>query len=127
MTLRALIVDDNAQFLDAARALLECEGISVAGLASSTAEALEQIDQLRPDVALVDIDLGVESGFDLAKRVAGGKPVGHRPHIILISTYAEQDVAELVDASPAIGFLSKSKLSGAAVRQLLAAASDDDA
>jgi CheY-like chemotaxis protein len=126
MTLRALIVDDNAQFLGAARALLEREGIAVAALASTTAEALEQVDRLRPDVVLVDIDLGTESGFDLAERLAGRDAGEHRPRVVLISTYAEQDVAELVDASPAIGFLSKSRLSGAAILALLGAASDDE-
>ena len=126
MTLHALIVDDNAQFLDAARALLEREGIAVAALASSTAEALEQVHRLRPDVALVDIDLGAESGFDLADRLADAKPGGHRPRVVLISSYAEQDVAELVDASPAVGFLSKCDLSGAAIRELLGTASDDE-
>jgi CheY-like chemotaxis protein len=126
MTLRALIVDDNAQFLAAARALLEREGIAVAALASTTAEALEQVDRLRPDVVLVDIDLGTESGFDLAERLAGGDAGDHRPRVVLISTYAEQDVGELVDASPAIGFLSKSRLSGAAILALLGTASDDE-
>jgi CheY-like chemotaxis protein len=125
MTLRALIVDDNAEFLAAAQALLEREGIAVAALASNTAEALEQVDRCQPDVALVDVDLGAESGFDLARRLADGQREGHRPHVVLISTYAAQDVAELVDASPAIGFISKSELSGAALRALLATASDD--
>ena len=125
MTLRALIVDDNLEFLDAARALLERDGVDVAALASTAAEALEQVDRVRPDVALVDIDLGAESGFALAERLAGGKPGGHRPRIVLISTYAEGDVAELVDATPAIGFLSKSDLSGPALRELLASASGE--
>jgi CheY-like chemotaxis protein len=126
MTLRALIVDDNAEFLGAARALLEREGIAVAALASTIAEALEQVEQVRPDVALVDIGLGTESGFDLAERFAAGTQGGHRPRVVLISTYGAQDVAELVEASPAIGFLSKSDLSGAAIRALVAAASEDE-
>jgi CheY-like chemotaxis protein len=125
MTLRALIVDDNIPFLEAARAVLESEGVSVAALASTVAEALEQVDRFSPDVAIVDIDLGAESGFDLAERLAGGKAGGHRPLIILVSTYAELDVAELVDASPAVGFLSKSELSGAAVRRLVAGESNE--
>ncbi|HWM74288.1 MAG TPA: response regulator, partial [Nocardioides sp.] len=124
MNLRALIVDDNPHFLDAVRALLEREGIAVPALASTTAEAVDLVERHRPDLALVDVDLGAESGFDVAERLAGS--AGHRPRIVLISTYAAQDVAELVDGSPAIGFLSKSDISAAALRALLAQATPDD-
>jgi hypothetical protein len=43
--------------------------------------------------------------------------------VILISTHAEQDYAEQIAASPAIGFLSKTALSGDAIRDLLAGSS----
>ncbi len=66
MVLRCVIVDDSARFLEAARALLEREGVDVVGVASTIAEALRLVDEVRPDVTLVDIDLGAESGFDLA-------------------------------------------------------------
>jgi CheY-like chemotaxis protein len=117
MTLRVLIVDDNATFLATARRLLESEGIAVVGMASTSAEALRANEEHHPDVILVDIDLGHESGFDLAERldtVSGGR----RP-IVLISAYSEQDLAELVQGSPAIGFVSKSKLSAEAVLEVL--------
>ena len=115
--LRCLIVDDSHRFLDAARGLLEGQGVMVVGQASSSAEALRRAEELRPDVTLLDIDLGGESGLELARRLhdqAGPAPV------ILISTHAEQDYAELIAASPAIGFLSKTALSGDAIRDLLA-------
>jgi DNA-binding NarL/FixJ family response regulator len=64
-----MIVDDNAQFLEAAAELLQREGIDVVGVASTIAEALQQAGELRPDVYLVDLDLGGESGFDLAQRL----------------------------------------------------------
>jgi CheY-like chemotaxis protein len=70
MQLRVLIVDDNEAFLDAARALLERQGLSVVGVASTSADALERAEQLQPNVMLVDITLGDESGFELARRVA---------------------------------------------------------
>jgi DNA-binding NarL/FixJ family response regulator len=118
MLLRCLIVDDSRRFLEAARGLLERQGISVVGAASTSAEALRQVEELRPDVALVDIDLGGESGFALVRRLDrdAGPP---RPRTILISTHAEEDYFELIASSPAVGFLPKSELSAAAIRGLL--------
>jgi CheY-like chemotaxis protein len=117
--LRCLIVDDSPRFLDAARGLLEGQGITVVGVASNTADALRRTGELRPDVTLLDIDLGGESGLELARRLHG--QAGQAPGlVILISTHAEQDYAELIAASPAIGFLPKTSLSGEAIRDLLA-------
>jgi DNA-binding NarL/FixJ family response regulator len=114
--LRCLIVDDNAGFLKAAAALLEREGIRVAGVASNGAEALTRARELRPDVILVDIALGAESGLELAGRLVEADPDGAR--VILISTHAEADFADLIDATPAAGFVPKSQLSADAVRLL---------
>ena len=118
--LRCLIVDDSPRFLDAARGLLEGQGITVVGVASNTADALRRTGELRPDVTLLDIDLGGESGLELARRLHGQAGPTPTP-VILISTHAEQDYAELIAASPAIGFLPKTALSGDAIRGLLAA------
>ena len=117
--LRCLIVDDSPHFLDAARGLLERQGITVVGVASNSTEALAQAEELRPDVTLLDLDLGGESGLELARRLHGQTGPPPSP-VILISTYAEQDYAELIAASPAIGFLPKTALSADAVRDLLA-------
>jgi DNA-binding NarL/FixJ family response regulator len=117
MTLRCLIVDDSHWFLCAARHLLESQGIAVVGLASNSAEALRGAAELRPDVTLVDIDLGGESGLDLARELR--LQAGHRTTVILISTRAEQDYAELIAASPAAGFLSKTAISASAIQELL--------
>jgi DNA-binding NarL/FixJ family response regulator len=118
MTLRCLLVDDSPRFLDAARGLLERQGIKVVGVASTSAEALQQATELRPDIALLDIDLGGESGFDLARRLSREASLA-RTRIILISTHAEQDYTDLITASPAVGFLPKSALSAVAIRALI--------
>ena len=118
MPLTCLIVDDNADFLEAARDLLEREGIAVVGVASTSAEALRRADELRPDVTLVDIELGGESGFDLADRLASARD-GRRSPVILVSTYAEKDFADLIATSPAVGFLSKSTISSTAILEIL--------
>lgn len=99
MTLRCLIVDDSPRFLDAARGLLEYQGVTVVGVASNSAEALRRAEELRPDVTLVDVDLGGESGLELARRLDGAAGVA-RAAVILISTHAEQDYAELIATSP---------------------------
>jgi DNA-binding NarL/FixJ family response regulator len=84
MRLRCLIVDDSYWFLCAARHLLESQGITVVGLASNSAEALQRAAELRPDVTLVDIDLGGESGLDLARQLH--LQTDHKTTVILIST-----------------------------------------
>jgi len=117
MPLRCLLVDDNNAFLEAARVLLEREGVQVAGVASSTAEALRQARALRPDVILVDIRLGQESGFDLARLLAADGQDSRA--VILISARAETDYTELIAESPAAGFLPKSELSAHRISQIL--------
>jgi DNA-binding NarL/FixJ family response regulator len=118
VALRCLIVDDNREFLAVARNLLEQEGINVVGVASSSTEAIQQAKELRPDVILVDVYLGEESGLDLAL-LLDDAAYGIESTVILVSTYADADLADVVAASPAVGFLSKSDLSGRAIHATL--------
>jgi len=118
MPLRCLIVDDNACFMEVSRTLLEKQGISVVGLAMTAAEGLQGARELEPDVVLVDIDLGADNGFDLARLLADeAGPVASK--VILISTHSEEDFADLVAESPALGFVAKSDLSARAIEDLL--------
>jgi DNA-binding NarL/FixJ family response regulator len=125
MPLRSLIVDDNASFREEARGLLQEQGLDVIGTAGSSDEAMRQIEELRPDVVLIDIDLGGESGLDLTHRLSkqSDQPA---PLMILISTYDEREYADLIAASPAIGFLAKAQLSAEAIRLLIDRASPSD-
>jgi DNA-binding NarL/FixJ family response regulator len=116
---RCLLVDDSPSFLDAASILLERQGLDVCGTASTTAEGLRQAAELRPDVVLVDISLGSESGLDLARRLAG--TAAPRASVILISTHAEADFADLLEQTPSAGFVAKSELSAAVIRRLVGA------
>jgi two-component system nitrate/nitrite response regulator NarL len=118
---RCLLVDDNDAFLETASVLLEREGVRVVGLASNIAEALRQVRALRPDLILVDIGLGDESGFDLARLLAqdGQDGQGADADVILISTGAEADYKDLIEDSPAVGFLAKSELSVRGISQIL--------
>ena len=115
--LRYMIVDDSHEFLDAARRLLRQQGVEVAGVASTGDEAVRLARELRPDVTLIDIDLNGEDGFAVARRLA--EVEGHGGKLVFISTYAEEEFAELVESSPGIGFVSKSSLSAAAIDQII--------
>jgi DNA-binding NarL/FixJ family response regulator len=112
---RCLIVDDNRRFLDAARGRLESQGLLVVGVASNGSDAVQLSQELKPDVTLLDIDLGDESGFEVARRLQVHDP----SPIIMISTHAEQDYRDLIVASSALGFLSKADLSAAGILNLL--------
>jgi CheY-like chemotaxis protein len=113
VALRCLIVDDNEDFLDSASRLLSAQGLEVVGRASRGAEAVHLVQKLGPDVALVDVQLGDEDGFEVARRLA------RETRIILISTHSENELAELIDGSPAVGFLAKAGLGATAITELL--------
>jgi DNA-binding NarL/FixJ family response regulator len=120
-TLRCVIVDDSASVLRAAGGLLGRQGIDVVGVASTAAEAVTRVRELSPDVVLIDIALGSDSGFALAREL--GAAVGGRPAwCILMSTHDEIDYASLIAESPALGFISKADLSADAIRRLLSEA-----
>ncbi len=118
MAIRALIVDDTPAFVEAARNLLERQGIIVVGIASTSAEAIQQVAELRPDVTLIDIDLGAESGFDVARLIAQAPGHASSP-AILMSAHRADDFADLICASPALGFIAKMDLSAKAVHAVL--------
>ncbi len=117
MGISVLVVDDSRPFLEAASALLQRQGLIVLGAASGSAQARKLVEQLQPDVVLVDVHLGAESGFELARQLT--EDDGHRSTVIMMSTHAESDLADLIADSPAAGFVPKSDLSAHAIRLIL--------
>jgi CheY-like chemotaxis protein len=117
MSLRAVIVDDSAEFLRVARSMLEREGITVVDSVQTGAGALRSAQEHDPDVVLLDVGLGEESGFDVAERLSQASDA--RIRVILISAGSEQDLREFIDASPAIGFVPKALLSADTITDLL--------
>src|SRR3954463_1349607 len=91
MRVRCLIVDDNASFREEMRGLLVEQGLDVVGGAGSAAEGLRQIAELRPDVALIEIDLGDASGLELPRQLSKEPRDAAAPHVILISTHDEAE------------------------------------
>ncbi|MDQ1456381.1 MAG: hypothetical protein QOH28_2001, partial [Actinomycetota bacterium] len=118
VAIRALIVDDSPRFIEAARSLLERQGIITVGVASTSAEALQRVAELRPDVTLIDVELGADSGFEVARLLAEAPGNASSP-AILMSAHRADDFADLISASPALGFISKVDLSANAIRAFL--------
>jgi CheY-like chemotaxis protein len=114
--LRCLLVDDSPHFLEAASKLLEGQGVSVVGVASTPAEASTRVRERQPDVAIVDVNLNGESGFDLAWELAASTTT----NTVLTSTRSGSDFAELVAVAPTLGFIPKNELSAEAIRDFLA-------
>jgi len=114
VSLRCLIVDDSDEFVASAARLLGSQGLDVVGSASSGERALELAGSLVPDVALVDIELGEEDGIELSHVLCA------HTRVVLISSYDQADLGDLIARSPAAGFLPKTDLGAAEIIRLLA-------
>jgi DNA-binding NarL/FixJ family response regulator len=107
---RVLIVDDSPLFRHVARRLLDRRGYRVAGEADCVTEAVDAVERLAPDAALIDIGLPDPGGVALACHLS----VAH-PAIAVLLTSADTDVDEdwLLTRTGARGFVAKAELARA--------------
>jgi two-component system, NarL family, nitrate/nitrite response regulator NarL len=117
LAVRCVIIDDSEEFLASASRLLGQQGIDVVACARSGAEAKELVGALRPDVVLVDVDLGPEDGISLAEELIDRVP---QTPVILISSHDIEELSELLAESRAAGFLPKAELAASAIERLVA-------
>ena len=110
------IVDDHARFRRSAAALLESEGYLVVGSAGEGKAAVAEVERLRPDVVLVDVQLPDLDGFAVAERLSRLSPV---PRVVLISSRDQSAYAPRLPGAPARGFIAKRALSGATLAALV--------
>jgi DNA-binding NarL/FixJ family response regulator len=113
---RVLIVDDHDEFRVLARTVLERQGFDVVGEAADGAGATLAVRQIRPDVVLLDVQLPDANGFDLADvlRADDSSPI-----VVLTSSRDESDFGGRLERSGARGFILKSRLSGAALAEIV--------
>jgi DNA-binding NarL/FixJ family response regulator len=116
MTQTVLIVDDHPSFRSSARRVLEDGGYEVVGEAHDGTSALTAARELRPAIVLLDVQLPDVDGFEVALRLTRGDDP---PAVVLISSHDREDLAGMIEASAARGFLSKADLSGPALAALL--------
>lgn len=104
-----VIVDDSQEFLASARAMLGEEGFDVVGCVSDPSLVVDLVRRLRPAVVLLDIQLPLVNGFELAGRLAELQP---RPVVVLISSRDAASYGSELTHAPVQGFIPKWELSG---------------
>src|SRR5260370_15063975 len=73
--IRVLCVDDHAVVRDGVAAIINLQpDMTLAGAVATAGEALKHFFELRPDVALVDLQLPDMSGFELIKKIKDKSP-----------------------------------------------------
>ena len=103
-----LIVDDQAPFRGAARAVLSLmPGFQVVGEAESGEQAVTMVDELRPGLVLMDINMDGISGIEATRRITGAHP---ETVVVLASTYREEDLPADALTSGAAAYVNKEEL-----------------
>jgi len=111
-----LVVDDQAPFRSAARAVLRrLEGFEFVGEASSGPEAIELVDRLRPALVLMDINMPEMSGIEATRQIVTAHP---EVVVILCSTYDAADLPPGARASGATAYVNKERLASDTIRWL---------
>ena len=119
---QVLVVDDQAPFRAAARAVMaRVQGVEIVGEAMSGEEAVELVDKMRPSVVLMDINMGVMDGIEATRIITTKHP---ETLVILVSTYTEADMPPAARSCGAAAYVNKDELSPRVVRRLWEAGVD---
>jgi DNA-binding NarL/FixJ family response regulator len=111
---RVLVVDDQAVVRNAARTLLEATpDFDAVGEASSGVEALVAIEELDPDLVLLDVRLPDMDGIETAERI---RAANRKPVVVLMSS----DGRAAPSTASAAAFIHKERLKPSVLRQLWA-------
>ena len=111
-----MIVDDQPPFRDAARAVLSrIDGFDLVAEVDSGEGAVATSVELRPDLVLMDINMGALDGIEATRQITDAHP---ETKVILVSTYSLEDLPITARSSGAIAYVNKDELSPRVVRRL---------
>jgi two-component system, NarL family, invasion response regulator UvrY len=121
---QVLVVDDQAPFRDAVRAVIaRVPGFELVAEATSGEEAVELVDRVRPGVVLMDINMGAMDGLEATKLITTAHP---ETMVILVSTYTEADMPPTARVCGAAAYVNKDELSPRVIRRLWEAGGDPE-
>jgi two-component system, NarL family, invasion response regulator UvrY len=103
-----VIVDDQTPFRRAARSVVgRIDGFEVVGEAASAEEALDLVDELLPELVLMDVNLPGINGVEATRQIVGKHP---DIAVVLVSTYDASDLPAGFDSCGALGYLHKASV-----------------
>lgn len=106
-TIRILLVDDNASFLEAAaRYLASDKKIEIVGQLSSSLEAMDQFHSLQPDLIIMDLAMPTINGLEATRSI---KAQPNAPRVIILTLHDNPEYRSASQAVLADGFVAKSE------------------
>lgn len=104
-SVRVLVADDYQPWLNFISATLQKEPeLKIIGLVSDGQEAVQQAQQLQPDLILLDIGLPTMNGFEAASRI---REISPSSRILFVSESRSPEIAEAVLSKGASGYVVK--------------------
>jgi DNA-binding NarL/FixJ family response regulator len=105
VTIRVVLVDDQAMVRAGFRMILECEDdIDVVGEAADGRDAVDLVARARPDVVLMDVRMPHVDGIEATRRV---RATADPPHVLVLTTFDLDDYVYAALRAGASGFLLK--------------------
>ncbi|MEA2390348.1 MAG: two-component system, NarL family, nitrate/nitrite response regulator NarL [Solirubrobacteraceae bacterium] len=101
-----VLADDHALFREGlAMAIEQRDGLDLVGQATDGLEALEMIQRLEPDVAILDVQMPGVDGLGVCERLAAEG--GSKVRLVLLSAFVEPALVERADRAGAAAYMSK--------------------
>lgn len=106
MTVRILLADDHSLVRGGIRRILETEpDLEVVGEASEGAEAVTLARRVRPDLAILDVSMPVQTGLQAAREIARRLP---EVRLLMLSMYDNEQYFFSALQAGAVGYVLKS-------------------
>lgn len=105
--IRILLVDDHTLVREGVRMLVEGhDDLELVGEAWDRAGTLAGIERERPDLVLLDLDLGAESGLDIVREIAAA---GEEPRVLVLTGVRDPEIQRRAVQLGAMGVVAKEK------------------